>query len=58
VLDAFAGVVEPVFGKFDRKAMKRAFVKTRDESFHHLFCYQLKGGKLLQPVDVYCVFHA
>lgn len=33
---AFSGIVQSVFGKFNRKAMVWTFVHTSNESFHHL----------------------
>src|SRR6185312_3064024 len=42
----FAGIVNPVFGKFYRKTMKRAFVQPGNKAFNHLLCKQLQTGKL------------
>jgi hypothetical protein len=36
VFGRFAGIVKPVFGKFDREAMKRAFVKACNKTFDNL----------------------
>ena len=41
VPDGFARVVWTVLGKLHRKAVHRALVDTRNETFHHLFGHEL-----------------
>jgi hypothetical protein len=46
----FPRVVQPVLGKFDRKTVKRAFVKPRYKTLNNLFRNKFKRVKLLDPV--------
>ena len=50
--DRFTRIIEAMFGKLYGKSMERAFVKTRDESFHNLSCQKLQAAELRQPISI------
>lgn len=42
---AFAGIVNPVLGKFNRKPMKRAFMHAGNETLNHLAGQKFERAK-------------
>ena len=51
VFGAFACIIDFMFGKFRRKSMKKALVKSGNKSFHNLLCKQLKVLKPSNFID-------
>ena len=50
--DGFSGIVKPMLGKLHRKAMKRAFMQTRNETFDNLSRQKLQTAELRQMVPI------
>jgi hypothetical protein len=53
----FSLVIQPVFGKFNRKAMKRAAVQTGNKTFNNLAGNQTQVVELVKLFYIKNVFH-
>jgi len=53
IFNRLALIVKAMFGKLNRKTMKRAFVKSGNKPFNHLTGKQFKRAELIKPGLVY-----